>query len=310
MSERNRDFANLLTEQNLEASIDIDEKSTLEILATINQQDQQAPRVVGQAAPAIAALVDDLALRFGAGGRLVYFGAGTSGRLGVLDASECPPTFHCDPDEVVGLIAGGDAALRVSSEGMEDDPGGAAADFERLGLGVNDMAVGIAASGSTPYVIGGLSLARQRGAGTGLIRCAPGALSVDVDHVITLPVGPEVVAGSTRMKAGTATKLALNMITTSLMIRLGKTWGNLMVDLKATNEKLMSRAIRMLMDYCGVDQARARSLIDKASGKVKLAIVMARRNVGLEEAERILARNGPFLSRSVGPPGAKRAPSP
>ena len=238
------DRGHLLTEQRLDDSRDLDAMSAVDVLKTINDQDASIAAVVRGATPAMAALVDTIVERMRHGGRLIYLGAGTSGRLGVLDASECPPTFHSDPNQVVGLIAGGDSALRRSSEGKEDDPEGARDALDELNVNANDTVVGIAAGGTTPYVLGALDLAKARGAATALITCVEpesrsGSPRPDSpEHLIALPVGPEVVTGSTRMKAGTATKMALNMISTAVMVALGKTWGNLMVDLRATNAKL------------------------------------------------------------------------
>ncbi len=327
----------LLTEQRLDASRDLDAMSTLDVLKTINDQDATIAGVVRSATPAIAALVDTIVERMRRGGRLVYLGAGTSGRLGVLDASECPPTFHCDPQNVVGVIAGGDSALRRSSEGKEDDPDGARDVLGELNVNENDTVVGIAAGGTTPYVLGALNIAQSRGAATGLVTCvesettrnndasgatggspasAPDAPNTGgqaasgtpvgrkslADHVVALPVGPEVVTGSTRMKAGTATKMALNMISTAVMVALGKTWGNLMVDLRATNAKLRDRAARILTSQCDLSRDDALALLDRADGRVKTALVMAKLNVERDEAERRIAEHGGQLRPLLGEP--------
>ena len=219
-------------------------------------------------------------------GRLIYLGAGTSGRLGVLDASECPPTFQSPPGMIVGVIAGGDTALRKSSEGMEDDPHGAQAALDQLKLTERDTILGIAAGGTTPFVLGGIQIAHQRGAMTGLLTCAPPPEPIPhCDHLIVLDTGPEILTGSTRLKAGTATKIALNLITTTLFTRLGKVYENLMVDLRATNNKLTDRAIRTLMTLCPeLDRPTAASLLTAANGQLKTAIVMQKRHLSREAA--------------------------
>jgi N-acetylmuramic acid 6-phosphate etherase len=259
----------------------------------------------------VAAVVE--ALR--SGGRLIYLGAGTSGRLGVLDASECPPTFSCDPAMVVGVIAGGDGALRRSSEGAEDDYHGAAAELRRLKVSRRDVVVGIAAGGTTPYVLGALALARRRGSVTALIcnvgksavlsQYGPGKAlpaSARPDHLICLPVGPEVLTGSTRMKAGTAAKLTLNMISTAAMVGLGKAWGNLMVDLRASNAKLRDRAARIVAAQCGLTRQQALAVLDRAGGQVKMALVMARRKVNARQAQRLLTQHRGRLRPIIGSP--------
>lgn len=234
-----------------------------------------APAVAGQReALGRAVAAAEAALR--AGGRIIYAGAGTSGRLGVLDASEIPPTFGADFGLVVGLIAGGPAALLRAQEGAEDSPAGGAADLDAIQISANDFFVGIAASGTTPYVHGALRRAKEVGATTGMIACTalPPAIVDAIDIPIVLIVGPEVVTGSTRMKSGTATKLALNIISTGAMIRIGKTFGNLMVDLRASNAKLVDRSQRIVAEICGIDRERARVLLEQADGVVKRAIVM------------------------------------
>jgi N-acetylmuramic acid 6-phosphate etherase len=271
-----QDRGHLMTEQQLDASRDLDIQNVSALLHTINAQDQLVPKIVEQAIPQIGGFVTDVVNRMLEGGRLVYIGAGTSGRLGVLDASECPPTFCCDPGEVVGIIAGGDGSLRKSSEGKEDEEQGGIAALQAIELNKKDALLGIAAGGTTPYVWGALAYAKSRGTVTGMLSCVdlPKPWPVDVDHMIALPVGPEVVTGSTRMKAGTATKLALNMITTSVMVQRGKVWGNLMVDVKATNAKLCDRAARILARQCQLDRADAFALLDQSGGMVKVALVM------------------------------------
>jgi N-acetylmuramic acid 6-phosphate etherase len=258
-------------------------------------------RAVREATPAIAAFVEALVPRMRSGGRLVYAGAGTSGRLGVLDASECPPTFQSDPRQVVGIIAGGDSALRRSSERREDEFEGIASELDAIGFGPNDTLVGIAAGGTTPYALGAICLAKRRGGLTGFLTCAPSARAADCDHAIVLDTGPEVLTGSTRLKAGSATKLALNIITTVAFTRLGKVYGNLMVDLAATNDKLVDRAIRIL---CFIDPTLTREaageLLDAAGRTVKTAVVMRRLGVTRADAEAKLARAHGVLRAVVG----------
>lgn len=299
----------LATEQRNTQSATLDALSIGDALRLLNEQDAMIPAAVGAAIPAISKLIEEIVAAFRRGGRLIYFGAGTSGRLGVLDASECPPTFHTDPSMVVGIIAGGDSALRKSSEGAEDDSNGARAEIEKLKIDSDDVIVGIAAGGTTPYVWGAIRLAQERGARTGMICCVKlekGASGSDTgtypDHVIELLVGPEVVTGSTRMKAGTATKLALNMITTVSMVQLGKVWGNLMVDLRATNAKLIDRAVRIIVGQTNLAREDALALLEKAGGSVKIALVMARREVDRASAERLLSASDGQLRKILGPP--------
>ncbi len=255
------------------------------IVERIQTEDEAVPRAMAGARQSLTAFIEAAEPGFVAGGRLVYVGAGTSGRLGVLDASEAPPTFQVPPGRIVGIIAGGDAALRVSSEGKEDDPRGAAAELDALGLTARDAVIGIAAGGTTPYVLGALAHVKGLAAAplTALLTCSPvGTGSVaGADHLLVLDTGPEVITGSTRMKAGTATKLALNTISTTLMIRTGKVYENLMVDLRATNEKLRDRAARIVSTLTGLDRAAAFALLERAEGSVKVAVVMAR--LGVDE---------------------------
>lgn len=266
----------------------LDALPTLELLALMSEEDERAARAVRAETERIAALVEDLVPRFRAGGRLIYVGAGTSGRLGVLDASECPPTFLVDPSRVVGLIAGGDAALRRSSESLEDDPQGARAELERLGVGRLDTVVGLTAGGTTPYPLGAIEIARSRGALTALITCGSVPQGHAADHVIRLDTGPEVLAGSTRLKAGTATKLVLNMISTALMVRLGKVHDGLMVDVSATNDKLRDRAARIVVRLVGGSREQALALLDEAGGRVKTAVVMRTLSMSRSGAEALL----------------------
>jgi N-acetylmuramic acid 6-phosphate etherase len=291
-----------LTEQRNPATTDIDRLSALEIVRVINDEDHRvAPAVAGQLEQ-VARAVEMAEDTFRRGGRLIYVGAGTSGRLGVLDASEMPPTYGTDPRMVQGVIAGGERAITRAVEGAEDsrEDGGAAIDA--LEVTRDDFVFGIAASGTTPYVHGALTRAAQRGARTGFLLCTPPQewmLEV-YDVVIAVLVGPEVVTGSTRMKAGTATKIVLNTITTGAMIRLGKVYGNLMVDLRATNQKLQDRSERILMETLDLDRASAADLLAEAGGSVKTAMVMRWRGVGRDQATRLLRRAGGRLGEVLG----------
>lgn len=282
------------------ASLDaLDTKACVELLVSDSAAAVEAAR---RAAPQIAAFVDAVVPRMQRGGRLVYAGAGTSGRLGVLDASECPPTFQSDPSQVVGIIAGGDSALRRSSEGREDEPDGVADDLRDLGFGPLDSLLGIAAGGTTPFVRGAVRLAAALGGLTGFLTCVevPPA-EVGCHHLIVLHTGPEVLTGSTRLKAGTATKVALNAISTAIFVRLGKVYGNLMVDLAATNDKLVDRAIRILRHFdATLGRTEAASLLADAGGRVKTAIVMHRLGVDRRAAEARLAAAGGQLRGVIG----------
>ena len=262
----------------------------------IIEDHRAVPEAVAAAAPALTAFIDALVERVRAGGRLIYVGAGTSGRLGVLDAAECPPTFQSDPDQVLGIIAGGEAALRRSSEAREDDPRGAAPALGQLALGSLDTVVAIAAGGTTPFVLGAVDLAGQAGAMTALLTCTPPATATACDHLIVLDTGPELLTGSTRLKAGSATKLALNIISTTLFVRLGKVYSNLMVDMRATNTKLADRAIRILCELKpGLTREAASGVLHDAEGELKAAIVMARLGVDLAAARAKLAEHGQRL---------------
>jgi len=293
-----------LTEQRNPRTGRIDVASSLEIVELINAEDALVAPAVRAVREHLARAIDLAVAAFARGGRLLYAGAGTSGRLGVLDASECPPTFGTPPGMVLGIIAGGSQALLKSVEGAEDDVNAAVAAIDHAGVTATDFVIGIAASGTTPFVRSALGRAQTLGATTGLVSCTdPPQLLADTCDVVILPrVGPEVVTGSTRMKAGTATKLVLNTITTGAMIRLGKVYGNLMVDLSATSAKLRDRGERIVMECCAVDREAARAAIDAARGSVKLAIVMARLGVGREEAGRALAAVGGSVRRAIGDP--------
>jgi len=293
-----------LTERRNPRTVDIDAASAVEIVDLMNAEDRTVPDAVSRAREEIARAIELVVERFRAGGRLLYVGAGTSGRLGVLDASECPPTFGTPPGLVVGIVAGGPAALTRSQEGAEDDTVAAVAALDGVGVSPGAAVLGIAASGTTPFVRAALDHARARGARTMLLACSPppADLADTCDVTIFVPVGPEVLAGSTRLKAGTATKLVLNTITTGAMVRWGRTWGNLMVDLTATSEKLRGRAERIVMEACGVDREVARRAIDGADGSVKVAIVTVRLGVSAEEARRRLADAEGFVRRVAGNP--------
>ncbi|WP_203663894.1 N-acetylmuramic acid 6-phosphate etherase [Lacticaseibacillus sp. 53-4] len=290
------------TEARNPATTHIDVMSTAEILKTINQQDQQVPAVI--AAPEVMTplthIVDQVVASFREGGRLFYIGAGTSGRLGVLDAAECVPTFGVSPEMVQGLIAGGQSAMTEAVEGAEDSQEGGAADLKAHALSAKDFVLGLAASGRTPYVIGGLDYAKSVGAGTGALSCNRGAaISAHADLVIEAVVGPEVVTGSTRMKAGTVEKLLLNMISTTAMIKLGKVYGNLMVDVKPTNIKLVDRAKRIIMAATGVDYATAEKYYEAAEHEPKVAIVMIDGDTDLAQAKAALQQSDGFIAKAL-----------
>ena len=281
-----------LTEQRNPRSEAIDRRSSLEIVRIINEEDHSVAQAVRSEAAAIAKAVDLAVASFRSGGRLVYVGAGTSGRLGVLDATEMPPTYGTDPEMVQGVIAGGLEALVRSQEGAEDHPADGAAAMDERKVGPRDFVMGIATSGTTPYVHGALARARERGARTGFLLCTPPdrALRTAHDVVIAPLTGPEVVTGSTRMKAGTATKMVLNTLTTAAMIRLGKVDGNLMVDLQVTCEKLRDRGERILMATLGLGRDSATGLLGRAGGHVKTALVMHRLGLERDEAKEALDR--------------------
>jgi N-acetylmuramic acid 6-phosphate etherase len=283
----------LLTEQPNPASASIDALPTEEVLRIINQEDRKVADAVGRELPAIARAVDAIVAAFERRGRLFYIGAGTSGRLGVLDASECPPTFSVPPEMVQGIIAGGDAALSRATETTEDDPAIGVRDLLARGFTERDVLVGIAASGRTPYVLGAMAEARRMGAVTVGISCTPESeLARAVAIPITPLVGPEVVAGSTRLKAGTAQKLVLNMLSTGAFIRLGYVYGNLMVNVQPKNTKLADRARRIVAQAAGVEYRRAGELLAAAGNSVRIAILMGKAGLGREEAERRLAESG------------------
>ena len=281
------------TEQRNEATAHIDTLTTLEMVRLINQEDQKVAPAVGREAEHIAAAVDLICARLSRGGRLIYCGAGTSGRLGVLDAAECVPTYSASPELVQGLIAGGQEAMFRAVEGAEDDPALGQADLRALDLSERDVVVGIAASGRTPYVLGAIAYARSRGAATVAVTCAPGS-QVDraADVGIAPAPGPEVVTGSTRMKSGTAQKMVLNMLSTCAMIRMGKVYGNLMVDVQPNNEKLVRRCVSIVCTATGCTEAEAELVLGACDYSAKTAIVMLLMNCGAGEAQRRLERYG------------------
>ncbi len=283
------------------ASAELDSLATVDIVRLMNQEDAVVVAAVAQQTEAIGAAVDAVAERLRQGGRLFYLGAGTSGRLGILDASECPPTFDTDPELVQGLIAGGEAAIRRAVEGAEDDLCQARVDLEARHLQPLDAVVGIAASGATPYVRGGLDFAQQIGCLTVAITCNPDTpIAAVADHPLELVVGPEILAGSTRLKAGTATKLVLNMLSTATMVRLGKTYGNLMVDLQASNAKLRLRALALLRRLTGVDAATAAGLMAECDGELKTCVVVQRLSLTPAAARARLAENHGRLRQALG----------
>ena len=280
----------LATEQDHAASQHLDQLSTLDVLALMNTADAEVPAAVAREIPRIGLAVDAVAAALERGGHLVYIGAGTSGRLGVLDASECAPTFNVPKDLVRGIIAGGEAALTYAAEGSEDDSEAGARDLMASGFGSGDVLIGIAASGRTPYVLGAIAKAREVGAVTCGISCTPDSeLSRAVDFPIEAVPGPEVLTGSTRLRAGTATKLVLNMISTAVMIRLGCVYGNLMVNVQPSNRKLEDRARRIIQSAAQVSYHRAAELLEESGRSVRVAIVMEKRGVDRQEAERLLA---------------------
>ena len=290
----------LSTEQDFPGSIHLDRLTTGEVLALMNSADAEIAAAVRRELPRIALAVDAISATLVNGGRLAYIGAGTSGRLGVLDASECPPTFGVPSDVVHGIIAGGEGALAKASEASEDDPSAGAADLTASGFRPGDILVGISASGRTPYVLGAVAKAREMGAVTCGVSCTLNSeLSRAVDYPMEPAPGPEVIAGSTRLRAGTATKMVLNMISTAVMIRLGHVYGNLMVNVAPSNVKLEDRARRIIAQAAGVSYDRASELLEAGGRSVRTAIVMAKRNVGRKEAEQLLADTGGRLAEAL-----------
>lgn len=297
----NEDLNRAATESASPATRELDKWSIIDALQALNDEDRHVPEAVAREIPRIAAAVEAAEKALRAGGRLIYFGAGTSGRLGVLDASEIPPTFGMTPGRVVGVIAGGDAALRNSIEGAEDDLAAGAEAVAKLDVGPEDVVIGITASGRTPYVLGAMRAAKRRGAVTvGLATNRPCALEAECDLLIAPQVGPEAIGGSTRMLSGTAQKLVLNMISTMTMVRLGKTYGNRMVDVRATNDKLRQRARRLVEEIAGVNTETATQLLEAASGEAKVAILMGRAGLDADAARRRLEECEGFLRQALG----------
>lgn len=290
----------LLTEQVNPATVGIDKMNSVDLLRAINAEDNKVAGAVGLEIPRIAAAVDRIVAAFQKGGRLIYLGAGTSGRLGVLDAAECVPTFGVEPGMVIGLIAGGDIALLQAVEGAEDQRDEVTDQLQALNLQAVDVVVGLAASGRTPYVVAGLEYARKIGACTVAVTCSPdSAVEKAAEIAITPLVGPEVITGSTRMKAGTAQKMVLNMLSTAAMVRLGKVYGNLMVDVRPTNYKLRERAKRIVAAATGVDKEKAGEILAQAGDNPKTAIVMIKRGCSAMQAMKYLAVGEGFISRAL-----------
>jgi len=293
-------LSKLATEQVNPDTVDIDELSPLEIVTKINNEDKKVALIVEKALPRIARAGEIAANTLKNNGRIIYIGAGTSGRLGVLDAAECPPTFGTDPKQVVGVISGGYETLVLSKEGVEDKIEQAIVDLKNINLSKNDFLIGIAASVRTPYTQAGLSYGATIGCKTAFIVCnTNNSLKIKPDIIITLPVGPEVITGSTRMKSGTAQKMTLNMITTTAMVLLGKTYGNLMVDLQATSEKLAARSRKILIEFLDIDYDEADALLKSSGGSVKTSIVMKKLSVDKKDAELKLKQANGFLKRVI-----------
>lgn len=293
-------LSHLVSEGRNPETMDIDLLSSSEIVKRINQQDQQVPLAVEKVLPEIAQAVDKITAAFKVGGRLIYMGAGTSGRLGVLDASECPPTFGVSDQMVIGLIAGGPEAILKAKEGAEDSLTLGVEDLKAINFDENDVVVGIAASGRTPYVIGALEYANEIGATTVALSCNPDSPIADIAQIAISPiVGPEALTGSTRLKSGTAQKLVLNMLTTASMIRLGKSYQNLMVDVKATNKKLIARAARIVMQATECDKNEAITRLEQTDYDVKLAILMILTGMDVDEAKNKLDKQDGFLRKAV-----------
>ncbi|QAS59425.1 N-acetylmuramic acid 6-phosphate etherase [Clostridium septicum] len=288
------------TEKINDNSKNIDKLSTIDMLKVINEEDKKVAIAVEKVLPNIALIVDETYKRIKNGGRLIYIGAGTSGRLGVLDASECPPTYGVDFELVQGIMAGGQSAIFKAKEGAEDSKELAVDDLKDINLNENDIVIGLAASGRTPYVIGGLEYANEIGAGTGSICCVQNA---EISKVAKLPVevivGAEVVTGSTRMKSGTAQKLILNMISTGTMIKLGKVYGNLMIDVRPTNEKLVERSKNIIINCTGVSREIATEILEKSGRDVRVAIFMALTNLNREESIKLLEENENNISKAL-----------
>jgi len=300
------DLSQMITEGRNPASQNIDELSTEAMLRVINDEDKKVALAVEAIVPQIAAAVDAICAAFRAGGRLIYCGAGTSGRLGILDASECPPTFGTPREQVIGLIAGGHTAILQAVENAEDNREQGAQDLKDIHFSRHDVLVGIAASGRTPYVLGALAYANELGATTVALTCNPGSAMSQVAAIALTPVvGPEVVTGSSRMKAGTAQKLVLNMLTTGSMIRSGKVYGNLMVDVEATNQKLVQRQVNIVMQATDCDDATASAALIACGGHCKTAILMVLADLAADEAKALLSEHQGFIRQALQAAGAR-----
>ena len=300
------DLSQMITEGRNPASQNIDELSTEAMLRVINDEDKKVALAVEAIVPQIAAAVDAICAAFQAGGRLIYCGAGTSGRLGLLDASECPPTFGTPREQVIGLIAGGHTAILQAVENAEDNREQGAQDLKDIHFSRHDVLVGIAASGRTPYVLGALAYANELGATTVSLTCNPGSAMSQVAAIALTPVvGPEVVTGSSRMKAGTAQKLVLNMLTTGSMIRSGKVYGNLMVDVEATNQKLVQRQVNIVMQATDCDEATASAALTACGGHCKTAILMILADLAADEAKALLSQHQGFIRQALQAAGAR-----
>ncbi|WP_263056821.1 N-acetylmuramic acid 6-phosphate etherase [Pantoea agglomerans] len=300
------DLSQMITEGRNPASQNIDELSTEAMLRVINDEDKKVALAVEAIVPQIAAAVDAICAAFQAGGRLIYCGAGTSGRLGILDASECPPTFGTPREQVIGLIAGGHTAILQAVENAEDNREQGAQDLKDIHFSRHDVLVGIAASGRTPYVLGALAYANELGATTVSLTCNPGSAMSQIAAIALTPVvGPEVVTGSSRMKAGTAQKLVLNMLTTGSMIRSGKVYGNLMVDVEATNQKLVQRQVNIVMQATDCDEATASAALTACGGHCKTAILMVLADLAADEAKALLSQHQGFIRQALQAAGAR-----
>ncbi|PLR85346.1 N-acetylmuramic acid 6-phosphate etherase [Bacillus canaveralius] len=294
-------ISKLNTEQRNPKTMNIDLMATDEIISTINEEDSLVPIAIARELPSISKTVDMIVASFKSGGRLIYTGAGTSGRIGIIDASECPPTYGTEPEMVVGIIAGGKKAMTEAVEGAEDDHDQGRKDLEDIHLSAQDIVVGIAASGRTPYTIGALEYANQIGAATVAVVCSKDSEMEKVAKVTIAPiVGPEVVTGSTRMKAGTAQKLVLNMLTTASMIKMGKVYGNLMVDVQMTNEKLFKRAENIVKMATGADEETVKAALDEQNYNTKAAIVQILTGLEAKAAADLLEKHSGYLRKAIG----------
>lgn len=292
-------ISHLTTETRNPKSSELDTLSSLEIIQIMNEEDHKVAQAINQQLPNISKAVDVIVNQLNEGGRVIYFGAGTSGRLGVLDASECPPTFS-STDEFIGIIAGGDKALRVPIEGAEDSLTLCVEDLKKLNLTSKDVAIGLAASGRTPYCIGGLEYAKSLGCHTVSVTCNPNSKMSQIAEIgIDIEVGPEVLTGSTRLKSGSAQKMVLNMLSTASMVRYGKVYGNLMVDVSPTNEKLVKRAVKIVMDATGCDEVLAEKKLQEAHLKPKCAIVMIKKDCSYEDALVLLRNAKNFVREAI-----------